>query len=81
MICTLYISIELQELEEARIRTTTQLEEVDGKYEEEYEARLQDALREIRAQHDYDLQSVKVELETIWQSKVFAKLFYFSICK
>ena len=57
------------------------MEEVDGKYEEEYEARLQDALREIRAQHDYDLQSVKVELETIWQSKVFAKLFYFSICK
>ncbi|XP_005094526.1 lamin-B1 [Aplysia californica] len=59
-----------QELEESRVRTTTQLEEVDGRIEQEYEARLQDALREIRAQHDYDLQSVKVELETLYESKV-----------
>uniref|UniRef100_A0A0B7AB85 LTD domain-containing protein n=1 Tax=Arion vulgaris TaxID=1028688 RepID=A0A0B7AB85_9EUPU len=59
-----------QELEESRIRTSTQLEEVDGKIEQEYEARLQDALREIRAQHDYDLQSVKMELETLYESKI-----------
>ncbi|BFZ01480.1 hypothetical protein BsWGS_04519 [Bradybaena similaris] len=59
-----------QELEESRIRTTTQLEEVDGRIEQEYEARLQDALREIRAQHEYDLQSVKVELETLYESKI-----------
>lgn len=57
-------------MEESRIRTTTQLEEVDGRIEQEYEARLQDALREIRAQHDYDLQSVKVELETLYNNKV-----------
>ena len=59
-----------QELEESRIRTTTQMEEVDGRIEQEYEARLQDALREIRAQHDYDLQSVKVELESMYEGKV-----------
>lgn len=59
-----------QELEESRIRTTTHLEEADGRIEQEYEARLQDALREIRAQHDYDLQSVKVELETLYENKV-----------
>ncbi|GFS18928.1 lamin, partial [Elysia marginata] len=59
-----------QELEESRIRTTTQMEEVDGRIEQEYEARLQDALREIRAQHDYDLQSVKVELESMYESKI-----------
>ncbi|CAL1527291.1 unnamed protein product [Lymnaea stagnalis] len=59
-----------QELEESRIRTTTQLEEVDGRIEQEYEARLQDALREIRAQHDFDLQSVKVELETLYNNKI-----------
>ncbi|GFO46387.1 lamin [Plakobranchus ocellatus] len=59
-----------QELEESRVRTTTQLEEVDGRIEQEYEARLQDALREIRAQHDYDLQSVKVELESMYESKI-----------
>lgn len=57
-------------MEESRIRTTAQLEEVDGRIEQEYEARLQDALREIRAQHDYDLQTVKVELETLYESKV-----------
>ncbi|BFY98400.1 hypothetical protein BsWGS_01440 [Bradybaena similaris] len=59
-----------QELEESRIRTTTTLEEADGRIEQEYEARLQDALREIRAQHDYDLQSVKVELETLYENKI-----------
>uniref|UniRef100_A0A0B7BDN2 Lamin n=1 Tax=Arion vulgaris TaxID=1028688 RepID=A0A0B7BDN2_9EUPU len=59
-----------QELEESRIRTTTQIEEVDGRIEQEYEARLQDALHEIRAQHDYDLQSVKVELESLYESKI-----------
>jgi len=59
-----------QELEESRIRTTTQIEEVDSRVEQEYEARLQDALREIRAQHDSDLQSVKVELETLYECKI-----------
>ncbi|CAG5131734.1 unnamed protein product [Candidula unifasciata] len=59
-----------QELEESRIRTTTHIEDVDGRIEQEYEARLQDALREIRAQHDYDLQSVKVELETLYENKI-----------
>lgn len=59
-----------QELEESRIRTTTQIEEVDSRVEQEYEDRLQNALREIRAQHDYDLQSVKVELETLYETKI-----------
>ena len=59
-----------QELEESRVRTTTQMEEVDSRVEQEYETRLQDALREIRAQHDYDLQSVKVELEGLYENKV-----------
>ncbi|KAH9518452.1 hypothetical protein Btru_016841 [Bulinus truncatus] len=59
-----------QELEESRIRTSTQLEEVDGRIEQEYEARLQDALREIRAQHDSDLQSVKLELESLYSNKI-----------
>ena len=64
------LSFVFQELEESRIRTTTQIEEVDSRVEQEYEARLQDALREIRAQHDSDLQSVKVELETLYECKV-----------
>lgn len=59
-----------QELEESRVRTTTQMEEVDSRVEQEYETRLQDALREIRAQHDYDLQSVKVELEGLYENKM-----------
>ncbi|KAK0070284.1 lamin-B1 [Biomphalaria pfeifferi] len=61
-----------QELEESRIRTSTQLEEVDGRIEQEYEARLQDALREIRAQHDGDLQAVKAELEQLYNNKIEA---------
>ena len=71
------LSFVFQELEESRIRTTTQIEEVDSRVEQEYEARLQDALREIRAQHDSDLQSVKVELETLYECKV--RFFSFNV--
>lgn len=59
-----------QELEESRIRTTTQIEEVDGRLEKEYEARLLEALRDIREQHEFDLQTVRSELETLYENKV-----------
>ena len=59
-----------QELEESRIRTSTTIEEVDGRLEKEYEQRLLEALREIRAQHEMDLQTVRSELEILYESKV-----------
>lgn len=59
-----------QELEESRIRTTTQIEEVDGRLEKEYEARLLEALRDIREQHEFDLQTVRSELEILYENKV-----------
>nr|KAG5687541.1 hypothetical protein BaRGS_013643 [Batillaria attramentaria] len=59
-----------QELEESRVRTTTQIEEVDGRLEQEYEARLLEALRDIREQHEVDLQTVRSELETLYENKI-----------
>ncbi|PVD37822.1 hypothetical protein C0Q70_00424 [Pomacea canaliculata] len=59
-----------QELEESRIRTTTQIEEVDGRLEKEYEARLLEALRDIREQHEFDLQTVRSELEILYENKI-----------
>lgn len=59
-----------QELEESRIRTTTRIEEVDGRLEEEYEQRLLAALREIREQHESDLHTVRSELETLYENKI-----------
>lgn len=59
-----------QELEESRTRVTTQIEEVDGRLELEYEQRLLEALREIREKHESDLQQVRVELETLYENKI-----------
>eukprot|EP00745_Piridium_sociabile_P044901 TRINITY_DN9563_c0_g1_i1.p1 TRINITY_DN9563_c0_g1~~TRINITY_DN9563_c0_g1_i1.p1 ORF type:complete len:607 (-),score=172.55 TRINITY_DN9563_c0_g1_i1:775-2595(-) len=59
-----------QEIEEHSIRTTTKIEEVDGRLEEEYEQRLLEALREIRGQHEEDLQRVRYELETLYETKI-----------
>ena len=60
----------LQELEETRVRTTTTIEETDGRLEQEYEARLLAALQEIRSQHEIDLQTVRTELEVLYENKV-----------
>lgn len=59
-----------QEMEEHSIRTTTKIEEVDGRLEEEYEQRLLEALREIRGQHEEDLMRVRYELETLYETKI-----------
>ncbi|KAK7116770.1 lamin Dm0-like [Littorina saxatilis] len=58
------------ELEESRVRTTTTIEEVDGRLEQEYEQRLLEALREIRQQHEVDLQTVRTELEILYENKI-----------
>ncbi|KAL8577274.1 hypothetical protein ACOMHN_062783 [Nucella lapillus] len=59
-----------QEMEEHSIRTTTKIDEVDGRLEEEYEQRLLEALRDIRSQHEEDLMRVRYELETLYESKL-----------
>ncbi|KAL8624877.1 hypothetical protein ACOMHN_016173 [Nucella lapillus] len=59
-----------QELEESRVRTTTTIDEVDNRLEQEYEQRLLEALREIRAQHEADLHTVRNELEMLFESKI-----------
>ncbi|XP_050402464.1 prelamin-A/C [Patella vulgata] len=58
------------ELEESRVRTTTEISQIDGAFQDEYEARLADALHELREQHETDLLSVKSELEVLYQTKV-----------
>ena len=63
-----------QELEESRTRTTTHIEEVDGRLEGEYEARLLEALREIRSQHEIDIQTMRNDLETLYENKVNRKV-------
>ena len=63
------------------MRTTTQIEEVDGRLEQEYEQRLLEALREIREKHELDLQTVRMELETLYEGKVSLTSFLLvSVC-
>lgn len=59
-----------QEIEESRVRVTTQMEEVDGRLEQEYEQRLLEALREIREKHEFDLQTVRSEIEILYENKI-----------
>jgi hypothetical protein len=46
------------------------VDEVDSRLEHEYEQRLLEALREIRDKHEIDLQTVRTELETLYENKV-----------
>ena len=52
------------------MRTSTTIEEVDGRLEQEYEQRLLEALRDIRSQHEIDLHTVRSELEILYENKV-----------
>lgn len=51
-------------------RTRMDVEEVDERLHKEYDNRLQDALRQMRAENDEQIQQSRAEVETIYQQKV-----------
>lgn len=64
------MTIILQELNETRVRTTREVEEVDSSVRMDYETKLQDALRQMRDESDEKLFVGKQEIETVYERRV-----------
>lgn len=62
----------LQELRETKRRHETRLVEIDNGKQREFESRLADALQELRAQHEDQVEQYKKELEKTYSAKVCA---------
>lgn len=59
-----------QELNETRTRTSTSIDEYDAGVREEYETKLQDALRTMREEGEEQLRQVREEVEYLYERKV-----------
>lgn len=59
-----------QELRETKRRHETRLVEIDNGKQREFESRLADALQELRAQHEDQVEQYKKELEKTYSAKV-----------
>lgn len=59
-----------QELNETRVRTTREVEEVDSSVRMDYETKLQDALRQMRDESDEKLFVGKQEIETVYERRI-----------
>ena len=62
-----------QELRETKRRHETRLVEIDNGKQREFESRLADALQELRAQHEDQVEQYKKELEKTYSAKVPAR--------
>ncbi|XP_038131317.1 lamin-A-like [Cyprinodon tularosa] len=59
-----------EELREARRRHSSQIVEIDGGRQQEFESKLAEALSELRAQHEDQVRIYKEELERTYNSKL-----------
>lgn len=59
-----------QEVTETKKRKQTELSEIDGRLQIEYEAKLQDALRELREQYEEQLKNNRTEVEFLYETKI-----------
>lgn len=59
-----------QELSETMRRTQLDVEEVDERLHKEYDNRLADALRQMRAENDEQIQASRAEVESIYTQKL-----------
>jgi len=63
--------IHQQQLTEVRTkRTKVDISEIDGRLAEQYEAKLQDALQDIRDQHEAQMANNRAEIEALYESKI-----------
>ena len=59
-----------KELNETRTRVKITLDETDASMSKEYETRLADALRQMRAENDYQIRVTREETQEIFEKKV-----------
>ncbi|XP_011342032.1 lamin Dm0 isoform X1 [Ooceraea biroi] len=59
-----------QELSETRTRRQVEISEIDGRLAEEYEAKLQNSLQELRDQYEGQMRSNREEIELLYENKI-----------
>jgi len=59
-----------QEITETKVRKKTEISEIDGRLQEQYEARLQGALQELRENYEEQLKNNRIEVESIYETKI-----------
>jgi lamin B len=59
-----------QELTETRSRRQVEISEIDGRLTEQYEAKLQQSLQELRDQYEAQMRANREEIEGLYESKV-----------
>lgn len=67
----------MYEREMTEVRTSKQVEisEIDGRLHEQYQARLQSALQELRDHYESQMKQNRDEVEILYQNKVSRTLF------
>ncbi|CAH0549042.1 unnamed protein product [Brassicogethes aeneus] len=62
--------IHQQILTETRTRRQVELSEIDGEFEKKYEAKLRQALQELRAQYENQMATNREEIELLYEQKI-----------
>ncbi|CAD7094091.1 unnamed protein product [Hermetia illucens] len=59
-----------QELSETRTRRQVEISEIDGRLSEQYEAKLQQSLQELRDQYEAQMRANRDEIELLYENKI-----------
>lgn len=59
-----------QQLSETRTRRQVEISEIDGRLAEQYEAKLQQALQDLRDQYESQMANNRVEIEALYENKI-----------
>jgi lamin B len=59
-----------QELSESRSRRQVEISEIDGRLNEQYEAKLQQSLQELRDQYEGQMRANREEIEGLYENKI-----------
>ncbi|KAG8235807.1 hypothetical protein J437_LFUL014746 [Ladona fulva] len=62
--------IHQQQLTETRTRRQVEISEIDGRLTQQYEAKLQQTLQELREQYEAQMRVNREEIETLYESKI-----------
>lgn len=67
---TFNTQIHSQELNDTRKRTMIEISEIDGRLSEQYEAKLQKSLRELRDQYEAQMRANREEVDALYEAKI-----------
>lgn len=62
--------VHVQELTDTRKRTQVEISEIDGRLAEQYEAKLQQSLRELREQYEAQIRANREEVDSLFDAKL-----------